>query len=77
MPVIRVSQRLWKEVTEVAGSEGVSLSYALDKILDEARTKGVKGANNRGSKGGAKKGTRSRTKKPTKWVAGIVGLTEG
>jgi len=39
MPVIRVSSRLWNEVTEVAGREGVSLSYALDRIIDEERRK--------------------------------------
>jgi len=34
-----VSSKLWNEVTDVAGKEGISLSYALDKIIDEDRRK--------------------------------------
>jgi len=37
MPVVRVSNQLWKEITEVSGRDGVSLTYALDKILDGLR----------------------------------------
>ena len=37
MPVVRVSNQLWKEISEVAGEDGVSLSYALDKIIDGLR----------------------------------------
>ena len=35
MPVLRVSQFAWNKVTKIANELGCSLSYALDKLIDE------------------------------------------
>jgi len=74
VPIIRVSPKLWKEISEVSGELGVSLSYGLDKIIDDLRmrVKELEGERKTNSKP-----AKSRTKQPQKWVAGIEGLVEG
>ena len=42
MPVIRVSPELWKQITEVSGKKGVSLSYALDYLVDHLKEQAAK-----------------------------------
>ena len=81
MSVLKLSPRLYKLVLEEAARDGVSLSYAADRLYDrllEAANEQRKRADHgKSAKSRTHKGSRGGAEKSAAVVAGVEGLIPG